>query len=89
MAIKPFIYEYCRRCAQKDAEVRGNKVVHGLHKCQKSISGIHEPPRESRLDAVIFIEGLRHSTSSDCWCEPEKLPVPETGTSIYVHRGAQ
>ena len=89
MALKPLVYEYCRRCAQKDAEVRGRFVARGLHKCPKSISGIHEPPREIRLDAVIFIEGLRHSTSADCWCEPEKLTVPETDTAIWVHREKQ
>ena len=89
MAIKPFIYEYCRRCAQKDAEVRGNRVVHGLHKCPKSVSGIYELPRESLLAAVIFVEILQHLESQDCWCEPEKLTFPETDTAIWVHRGKQ
>jgi hypothetical protein len=48
---------------------------------------------ESCGDGVALPDGgqaVEHSSSADCWCQPEKVYVdPDTGDAVYVHRGKQ
>jgi hypothetical protein len=40
--------------------------------------------------AVPEQQGFEHSSSADCWCHPEAAHVdPDTGATVYVHKGVQ
>jgi hypothetical protein len=56
MALKPFIYEFCKRCGQKDAEVRGDFIWRGIHSCAKPIPGPGNYPQRFALKNVVFIQ---------------------------------
>lgn len=64
MGLKTTIYEYCRECGEKNAEIRGNDVAHG-HKCPKAPPGPRQPPRLSRLRDVIFVPRASDSAQGD------------------------
>jgi hypothetical protein len=58
MSLKPTIYEYCRRCGQKDAFIRGNVVWRSTHKCTNPVPGPSNPPQDFRLPDVVFVNNV-------------------------------
>lgn len=43
-----------------------------------------------RLHALVKAQKREHTTTADCWCQPEVSYVdPETGNAVYVHREIQ
>ena len=62
MSIKRDVPEKCPLCGQKDAELRGNQVAWGMHRCPHAPQGPSTPPRFSSVNDVNFV---RCTTMSD------------------------
>jgi hypothetical protein len=79
--LKPTIYEACRECGQKDAQIRNGQVFWGMHKCPKAPPGPRQPPHNSRLRDVVFVPAewprvrAQHEETGRIWEGPrDQIP---------------